>query len=141
LETISLASLVSDSSARAELETAEEHVRNGRFHEAIEAAAGAFDTLLGNFERRARGQSYRSPFRPVGAQQGSRAHFFRLDATRSRGQTDATRSLGQELERHFRDVWKAIDAIEESLRLVLLGLDFRQFTAYSAVAPGVYHTM
>jgi hypothetical protein len=144
VETVSLTVLLEDAEARAELQNAETALREERILDSLSAAATAFDMLLRNYERSATEgtRGFQSPFQPAGLNHSSFGHFRTQRGSRMPyGQVSEVDALTSALEREFKSVWKVIEGLEDALRIVLLGLDFRRHVRFKRLTPRVHHVM
>jgi hypothetical protein len=144
IETVSLSVLVADTVARAELQDAERAVSEERLPDALKASALSFDSLVGNYESRAAGHRYQSPFKASSSPHStSFRHYMIRQRSKLRPATgrDELQELTQELERAFESLWDAMEGTQDALRIVLLGLDYRRYVRFSSVTPSVHHMM
>jgi hypothetical protein len=144
IATVSLAMLVEDDEARTELERAERALSESHVSDSLSASAMSFDAVVSNYERRAsqHDQSYESPFQPSSDHRSWFRHYvIRHRSSGLHAQVPAMDKLTEELDREFESVWKALEGLQDALRIVLLGLDFRRYVRFRRLTPHVYHVL
>jgi hypothetical protein len=141
IESVSLTSLVANETARTELKSAEAALSEEDIPKALEYCAASFDSLITSYEDAARDEWRRSPFEPAceSFRPGRLAFEFRnLRRSPQSGQPDERLDrLYGKLDDHFSHVWRAVEALEDALRIVLLGLDYRRYYRFRELTPFV----
>lgn len=144
VETVSLTILIEDTEARSELQNAECALQEGRISDSLSASATAFDMLITNYERRAREdeRSFESPFQPSGWHRSSFSHHaMQHRSRRPYGQVSEVEALTKAVEKEFESISKVFEGLQDALRILLLGLDFRRHVRFQRLTPHVYHVM
>jgi hypothetical protein len=141
IDAVSLSILVADPVARGELQDAERALSESRVSDALAACASSFDSVVTNYEQRARGEDYISPFKPSEKHGGSWFNHYVI-GRRSNwhgNQSAEMDKLTEELKREFESLWKSFGEVQDALRILLLGLDYRRYVRFRALTPSVYH--
>jgi len=127
LDSISLADFVSCGSARTSLEGALACLGKGNLEEGFVACAEAFHGLIEDYEHRKCDQYYKSPFFF-----GERLTF--LDSFHMR------LAPGDDLARFVDRVKESIEALQEAVKVLSLGLDYRRYTRFQLLTPHIERT-
>ena len=135
-QSISLAELVALKPARLALRTAESLLENGKYKESAEHSSLAFDNLLKDYETRKSDDFRESPFRVLD-RHGLPSHRFGASPLGP----SADSLLTSDLRDFSREVFSVIRALDERVRILALGIDFRQYTRFRMLAPGVRWSM
>ena len=134
---ISLIEIVQDEKVRDDLKQAEEELKHGRIADALSQAAVAFRTLVDGYEDRGRDRFGRSPF------------FFGESMTFLDGSSVVGSGLGplQKLHDFVDHTAKSVEALQEALKILSLGIDYRRYARFQLLTPyvtpipgGPYHT-
>ena len=138
LASVSLATLLPEGEASEELKAAEEDLSTGDYESALRHCAVSMDVLVKAYEDSKRGRWYESPFLP-----GKRPiHALGRLATRlthHKGWDDDERELRELLRKQFEELWEELEEIQTSLRIVMLGFDYRKWARFISLTPSVYH--
>jgi len=125
LSDISLIGLVQDEKVRKILEEAEKMLKEEKIEDALDNAALAFTVLVDDYENSKKDKFGRSPFFF-----GERLHF--LDSFFMHIEGD----VGQFVDR----TKESIEALQEAVRLLSLGLDYRRYARFRLLTPYVVKT-
>jgi hypothetical protein len=126
LDEVSLTSFVTCEPARRLLESAEARWTAGGSPEAFTDLAEAFDLLIRDYERRKMVGSSRSVFDSAADMRFLTGFFRRLEGK----------------EREFADkVIKSLQALDSTVMLVGLGVDFRRYGKFRALTPAVSNSL
>lgn len=117
-DTISMASLVRDDAVRQSLEGAEVLVNQGDTESALKKIAIAFQQLTYNFEWRVFNEHNSFPFDPL--------RFSRLSSIPK---------SPPELASFAKDVEKAVDKLQEQIKILSLGIDYRRYVQFRMMTP------
>jgi hypothetical protein len=110
---ISLIDLIQNEKSRSSLKEAEALLQKGRTEDALDKIAIAFEQLVDDYESNKRDSYGRSMF--------SFPYIWRFDAK--------TEALG-ELERHFENIGNSIERLQEYVKILALGLDYRKYVKF-----------
>lgn len=123
--TISMVNLVTCEPARLSLQKAEDHLADGNTEGAQVATATAFAQLIRDYEQRATSRYGRSPF--------AFGDTFAFDSSQFRNP-----SLFYTEQHQFEDrLMKSVQALQEAMKIVGLGIDYRRYTKFRLLTPGV----
>lgn len=128
-ESISLIAFVSPEPVRTKLETAQTDLSEGRLTDAIAGTTIAFDLLLSDYESRKRSPLWRSPF--AFGESFSFSHFDLADLEQF-----SRKSAGV-----VRKLIESVESMQEALKVVALGVDYRRYSRFKMLAPGFMKTM
>jgi len=123
---ISLIQLVKCETAKNSLKEAQNILNDGKIEESLDKVALAFAQLIDDYESRKRDRFGRSPF-------FFGASMTFLDSFGIGAQGDLGRFIDRTKE--------SIEAIQEAVKLLSLGLDYRRFTRFRLLAPIVIRTI
>jgi hypothetical protein len=129
-ETVSLIDFVQSIEAREQLRQAQAALSAKEVVRGLEACAVAFDALVADFEKRARDERHGSPFQvgeSMGLHTSSRMHLPNSGPV-------------HELARFVDAAAESIEALQQAVRILLLGLDYRRYARFRGLTPLVYHT-
>jgi hypothetical protein len=126
---ISLSAFVSPESARAEIEKAMTVLEAGDIEGAIDSAALALELALSDYERRKSGAWGQSPFRF-----GESFSFSGFDLSELRRTHERTSRLVEKLV-------KSVENLQEAMKIVALGIDYRRYARFQLLAPYIAQTM
>ena len=129
MNSVSLVTVVRCESARQYLHAAEAAHRDNRTADGSAACAEAFDELISDYERQHGDQWGRSPFSFGG---------YLHDPWFSDEQLT---SVEDELKRHIEKLNEVVKVLQDRMRLLSLGLDYRRYVTFRRLTPGVYHVM
>lgn len=147
--TISMTDYVQPEQARENLKIAETLIESGQFAEALDNVALAFHHMLNDYETRKRDRFFRSPFFF-----GERLSFLDsssmgLDGSRLKRydrtsmtpedwlQLDEERKLGEFVDK----VKESLEAMQEAIKVLAMGIDYRRYTKFNLFTPDVSQTM
>jgi len=123
---ISLVQFVICEEARLKLIEAIKNLTEGKLADSCCLAALAFDALVSDYENRKRDQYHRSPF------------FFGESLT-----FESSFFMGISGDRKMSSfvdkVRESIEAMQKTIKMVSLGLDFRKFTRFNLLTPEIIH--
>lgn len=119
-EKVSLLDLIENSRCKSHLQEAEEALVNKLVEECLKNLTKSFGYLLHDFESNKRDNRYRSPF-----------NFS--DPFRSL--QNIPNKLDNESKRFLRNVTDSISKIQDILRLLTIGIDYKQYIKFSAFVP------
>ncbi len=125
---ISLVNLVEYDSIREKMQEAEEYLQQGQRKEAIKNLALAYHTLFFEYNQRMREEFGYKPFSiddSIGA---------------SASTMDIRRQFGRDMERFVERVNSTIDAIEDAIQVLSLGIDYRRYSKFDSITPSVLRT-
>jgi hypothetical protein len=118
---VSMLNLVQCKEAKASLDEADKLIVEDKYEDALDKIAVAFNQLIDDYEDRKRTQFGQSPFffgEPVG---------FVSTSLRESG----------DLEAFADSVSSSIEEIQEALRLLSLGLDYRRYARFRLLTPHI----
>ena len=121
-ESISLIELVACEEARQTLQNAESVLGDGNYAECLVQCALAFEILVADYEQRMTTQFRRSPFyfgEPL------ETVFLDIDGP---------------LDDFIEQVKDSVESMQSAIRMLSLGLDYRQFTKFNLYTPTFEHT-
>ena len=124
-DSISLTDLVACDESRIALQDAAAKLNAGELLECLDQCAIAFEKLIVDYEDRKKSQYGKSPF-----YFGREMRF--LDSFFMKIQGDLGRFVDQ--------VKESIEAMQSAIRILSLGLDYRQFIKFNLYTPTVYHS-
>lgn len=130
---ISLSEFVQPKSAKNAIESAEDELRENNLKEALVNTALAFHHMLRHYEERQSGPRGRSPF------------FFGKDLTfqnsfhlgLSRRDQQGLGKLSTFVDR----VTESLDAMQDAIKILALGLDYREYSVFKRLTPQVLSTV
>ncbi len=139
LTSVSLATLLPEGEASEELKAAEEDLSTGDYESALRHCAVSMDALVKAYEDSKRGRWYELPFlsgkRPIHA-------FGRLATGLTHyGEWNDERGLREFLQGQFRELWEELEELQKSLRIVMLGFDYRKWARFTSLTPKVYYSI
>ena len=138
---ISLTDFVQPAEARDNLKEAERLLEEGQLIDALDKVALAFQQMLDDYEARKRDRFHRSPF------------FFGRDLTfydsfsmgigRSRHFADERQRLEYEhqLAEFVDRVKESLEAIQEAIKILAMGIDYRRYTRFKFFTPHIVRVM
>lgn len=126
---ISLINLVGYDSIREKLKQSQEHLINGERKEAIKKLALAYDNLFFEYNQRMSEEFGYQPF-SIGDSVGV-----------GPSKMDIRREFGKDMGRFFERVNSSINAVEEAIQVLSLGMDYRRYSKFDALTPTVLRTM
>jgi hypothetical protein len=129
LATISLTALITEQIPRLLVERAEKHWRDGEGDEALADLRRAFDAQVKSYERSKSWDPYRSVFDtrpPSGGYTSAKAR-----------QASALGAFGDPVNDHLE---KWLQALDERVKLIGLGVDMRRWAYLDAHAPEIHYT-
>jgi len=122
---ISLTNLISYKRAKENLKKSEATFEKGTIDESITYLTKAYAYLILDYESNKRDLTYRSPF-----QIGDHVHgAFRF-----------SNKVDPEIRRYFDSIANSITRIQETLHLVTLGIDYKQYIKFSTFIPKILRT-
>jgi hypothetical protein len=129
---VSLIEYVTPDASRARLKEAEKKAACGQILEALKDVAISFHEMIGDYESRKRDRFYRSPFY-FGRDFGFTSSFF-MGLSSSSATTEGR--LGDFVDR----VKESMEAMQEAIKILALGLDYRKYARFRQFAPTIYQT-
>ncbi len=120
-ESISLISLVKYPDVQSRLQTAAKLMSEGNLQEAINDIGIAFQIMINDYMRRKTTNSGRSPF------------FFGESMKYESGHSLSTSD--KDLKRFVDKTRRSIDSIQEALKIISLGMDFRRYVKFDYLTP------
>ena len=129
MDSVSLVAVVRCETARKYLYAAEAAHREARAADGSGACAEAFDELLSDYEKRHGDRWGQSPF-----SSGRYLHdpwFF--DEKLSR--------IEEQFKESIEDLNEAVKVLQERMRLLSLGLDYRRYVTFRQLTPKVWHVL
>ena len=127
MASVSLVTVVRCETARQYLYAAEAAYRDNRTADGSGACAEAFDELISDYERRHGDRWGQSPF-----SSGRRLRDLRFfDEELSR--------VEKRFEKCIEDLNEAVNVLQERMRLLSLGLDYRRYVTFRQLTPKVWH--
>ena len=127
MDSVSLVTVVRCETARKYLYAAEAAYKENRAADGSAACAEAFDELLSDYEKRHGDRWGQSPF--------SSEHYLRnpwfYDEKLSR--------VEEQYKKSIEDLNKAVEVLQEKMRLLSLGLDYRRYVTFRQLTPEVWH--
>ncbi|WP_135852650.1 hypothetical protein [Halorussus salinus] len=125
---ISMVSLVEYDSTRETLQQAKEYLADGQRKEAIKELAIAYDNLFFEYNQRMQEEFGYQPFSiddSVGISPSSRD----------------MREFGRDMEKFVERVNSSIDAIEDAIQVLSLGIDYRRYSKFDSLTPRVLRSI
>jgi len=119
---ISLIELVECKATKESLEKAQEYLREEKTEDSLDMVALAFTQLIDDYEDRKRGRFGRSPFF-FGKSMSFMSSFFM--------------GINGELGRYIDNVKESIESLQESVKILSLGLDYRRYARFRLLTPFV----
>ncbi len=127
MDSVSLVTVVRCETVRKYLYAAEAAYRENRAADGSVACAEAFDELLSDYEYRHGDRWDQSPF--------SSGHYLRkplfFDEELSR--------VEEQYKERIEDLNEAVEVLQERMRLLSLGLDYRRYVTFRQLTPEVWH--
>lgn len=130
---ISLIDLVQCNVARQNLKEAEILIGSRQLEEAIDKIAIAFEQILSDYKGKCTTQYSESPF-----DFGQRMTFWGL--SRKKIKTNE-REFHKEMERIIDDVRETFEAIQNALKVITMGIDYRRYSKFKMYMPHLNQTM
>jgi hypothetical protein len=127
LDSVSLCDLVICEPVRSGLKRAEDARKNGNLSEALGACATSFDDLVRDYERRKTERFGRSPFYFGGSMAFLSSSAMGIERT----------GEDRELARFVDTVRESVEAMQEGLKVLSLGLDYRRYARFRLLTPAV----
>lgn len=131
---ITLIEFVNPESSRLKLQEAEEQIRNDDTLTALDNIALAFEEMIADYEDRKRTESDSSPF-----------YFGRSMTFLTSFQLGLNRSSSLHLERKLVDfvdeVTESIEAMQEAMKMLALGLEYRRYSKFKHLTPDLSGVM
>ncbi|MGH7409402.1 MAG: hypothetical protein ACREKF_15530 [Candidatus Methylomirabilales bacterium] len=127
LDSISLLDFIASQSVRAALQRANAGLDAGDLQTGFAGCAEAFDELIRDYEDRKRGRFGRSPFFFGESMTFLSASHIGLD------QDESDRRLGEFVDK----VKQSVEALQEAMKVLSLGLDFRRYARFQLLTPMV----
>lgn len=135
---LSLADLVWYENVRADLKEAEAARNDGRLDDAFKCAALALERLLHEYTAASRGDGARSPFDFGGRLSFLSGHMLGLRPTaHDSSQANRVEAKFKEYADKMKEI---VEAIQEGMKLLSLGLDYRRYARFTRLTPYVYMT-
>lgn len=125
---ISLISLVQYEETRNRLTQARQYLSEGERKEAIKELALAYDNLFFEYDQRMEDEF---GYRPFSIGQKTRFGPSKTDM----------REYGRDMEQFYEMVTDSLDGIEDAIRVVSLGIDYRRYSKFDALTPRVIRTI
>lgn len=123
---ISLIEYISSENARNHLRRAENLIRNSEYNDAASEIALAFEKIIFEYESDKRGLGVGSPF------------FFGRDmAFMSSFHMGLNRSEFPDIARFVDNVKESIEAMQQAVKILALGLDYRKYSKFKLLMPHV----
>jgi hypothetical protein len=142
--TLDMIDLVTQADAAEKLREADAQARAGDHVEALAWLRQAFDGLLKDYAARKRsGGNGMSPY-DFGATPSSHQHMLLLNARRLTGGRNDTAELASSILETSQEVGalaETIRAMQEGMRVLAVGLDYRRYARFTMLAPTVFGTM
>jgi len=126
LDSVSLVDLIVADGARNALRDAQTELDSGNLLECLDQCAVSFAKLVDDYEDRKSSQYGQSPF------------FFGRDM---HSLDSFSMGIRGDIGRFVDQVKESIDAMQSAIRILSLGLDYRQFIKFDLYTPTVYHTL
>ncbi len=128
---VSLVDLVACELARTSLKQAEAHLEKGNREDAAVTVAVAFAQLVDDYDRRSQNRYGRSPF--------VFGESFAFDSSFFRGA--GRRPLYSDEQARFEDkVMRSVVALQEAMKVLSLGIDYRHYARFRLLTPVVRMT-
>ncbi len=118
-EKVSLLDLIENIKCKSHIQKAEEEFINKSLEECLNNLSKSFGYLLNAFESNKIDNRYRSPF-------DFSDHF----------RSSIPSNLDNESKRYLKSVTNSISKIQEILRLLTIGINYKQYVKFSAYVPG-----
>lgn len=125
-ESISMVDLVHCAEARGSLMEASTLKEEGNLEEAVNIVAIAFSQLIDDYENRKRSTFGRSPF------------FFGESLTFAKS---FSLRLKGDFAHSYDKVVKSVEAMQEAMKILSLGIEYRRYVKFRELAPSVYTTV
>jgi len=127
---ISLIELVQCEDARSSLKKAEEELKDNKIEDALDKTAVAFAQLIDDYESRKRDRFGRSPF--FFGESMTHLSSFHMGIDRA-GKSE----LGQ-LAEFIDNAKETIEALQNAVKILSLGIDYRRYVKFRLLTPYVY---
>lgn len=131
---VSLLSLIQYTKVREGLKKAQNALYENRIEDCVENAAIAFDELISSYEDSKSGYYGSSPF-----SFGENLSF--LSSSRTGIGNNSKDQSDQKLAKFVDAVVKSIDEIQIAIKIMSLGIDYKQFTKFKLLTPTISKTM
>jgi len=129
LDEVSLIEFVNPDSARAKLREAQDAIREGDVHAALDQIAIAFTEMIADYENRKRESYETSPF-----------YFGRslpLITSRSRGSGSVDKKVAD-----FMDTVKtSLETMQDAMKILALGIDYRKYSKLKRLTPYAWRAL
>lgn len=132
---VSLIEAVSYAAVQAHLHSAQDALEAGDMQKALDESAIGFARLLDDYEQTKRGRFGRSPFFFGKDMRFLNSFFSRL------GRSESLNSPDRKLAEFVDKVTESVEAMQEAMKLVSLGLDYRRYARFQLLTPHVHRTM
>ena len=129
INSVSLAAVVRCVTAREYLYAAEAAYRENRTADGSAACAEAFDELISDYEKRHGDRWGRSLF--------SSGHYLHLHDLQFFD--EGLSRVEEKFKKHIEKLNKAVKVLQERIRLLSLGLDYRRYVTFRRLTPTVWH--
>jgi len=122
---VSLIDLLKNEKAKIKLKEAEESFTKNLVEECIKSLATSFGYLINDYESNKIDKSYQSPF-----------EF----SDRFRSFSNIPENIDRDTKRYLRNISESINAIHKVLKLITIGIDYKNYIRFSAYVPGYLTT-
>jgi len=145
---ISMTDYVQPEQAREHLKTAETLLKSESFAEALDLTAIAFQQMLDDYESRKQDRFHSSPFffgrdlTHYSSHQIGIGHKRRIGRSLIDGDNDIHEHKYEEKLGKFIDTTKeSLEAIQEAIKILAMGVDYRRYTKFKLLTPSVNRTL
>lgn len=131
---VSLIDLVSFVECRNFLKTAQEKRDGGKIYESVIESRKAFDSMLSDFES-SKNYRFNSLFN-IGRKPGFSYKNFVRETTKA----STKRNSADDIEKNyvwFEDIDKSVKELRNAVKIISLGIDYKQFVLFNAITPNV----
>lgn len=127
---VSMSEFVHPEETRCRMDQAKQYQSEGKFDEAANELAVAFEIMFNDYEVRKRDSFYRSPY------------YFGPSLTFANSDIRSIGGLGgSRAGRSLENMVEVVTAMQDALRVMAIGLDFRRYTRFKSFVPTVTRTL
>lgn len=134
IDDISLVVFVNPETARARLRNAQDHIKSGDILAALDEIARGFNEMIADYENRKRNYFHSSPFY---FGENMTFHSSHLMGLRYGSSTSFEKKLGSFVD----NVKESIEAIQNAIKILALGIDYRRYSRFKMLTPHIFRTI
>jgi len=133
IDDISLIDFVNPETARVRLKNAQDHIKSGDIHAALDEIAIGFNEMIADYENRKRNYFHSSPFYFAKNMAFQSSFFIGL---RHGSSTSIENKLGSFVD----NVKESIEAMQNAIKILALGIDYRRYSRFKMLTPHILLT-